>query len=333
MKVLFNCHVPSCIAHGGQQIQIAQTMRGLREIGVDAEPIRWWDESQTGDLIQHFGRLPSNLIQLAQRKGMRVITADLLTAQGSRPRWRLALQSTLNAGLRRFAPRQVAASFNWHAYTETDACIANTPWEARLMTEMFGAPPQKVFVIPNGVEAEFLNSPPRERGPWLICTGTITERKRVVELAEAAVQAQTPVWIIGKPYSASDPYGQRFLKLAQEHPRFVRYEGPISKREPMAAAYRAARGFVLLSTMETRSLSSEEAAACGCPLLLSDLPWARSVFKDSATYCPIAGPSATTKHLRQFYAAAPTLPPPPRPMSWEEVARQLRTVYEGVLAG
>ena len=53
---------------------------------------------------------------------------------------------------------------------------------------------------------------------------------RVVELAEAAVAAQTPVWIVGKAYSDSDPYGRRFHELARKHPDIIRYEGAINDR-------------------------------------------------------------------------------------------------------
>ena len=61
-------------------------------------------------------------------------------------------------------------------------------------------------------------------------------------------------------------------------------------------SYREARGFVLLSAMESLSLSALEAAACECPLFLSDLPWARSSCTTSRarpTWClPASQPSA-----------------------------------------
>ncbi len=60
------------------------------------------------------------------------------------------------------------------------------------MVDVFGALPEKTHVVPNGVEDVFLNSQPAQRGPWLVCTATITERKRVLELAQAAVRAETP---------------------------------------------------------------------------------------------------------------------------------------------
>jgi glycosyltransferase involved in cell wall biosynthesis len=199
------------------------------------------------------------------------------------------------------------------------------------MSYIFGAPKEKVHIVGNGVEEVFLKSEPSQRNQWLVCTVTITQRKRVLELAEAAALAKTPVWIIGKPYGDSDPYAQRFLALARQNPQTVRYEGAVSDRAQLARIYREARGFVLLSTMESLSLSALEAAACECPLLLSDLPWARTTFKENASYCPIASSSRTAQTLRRFYDAAPTLRPPPKPQTWIGIAQQLKAVYEQVL--
>jgi glycosyltransferase involved in cell wall biosynthesis len=163
----------------------------------------------------------------------------------------------------------------------------------------------------------------------LLCTTTITQRKRVVELAQAAILAQTPVWIVGEPYAETDPYAQQFRELARQHPQTLRYEGPIADRARLAAVYREARGFVLLSAMESLSLSALEAAACGCSLLLSDLPWARTFFGQSVSYCAVTPDTArTAASLRKFYDAAPGLTPPPAPPTWRDVATQLKRLYE-----
>jgi len=107
----------------------------------------------------------------------------------------------------------------------------------------------------------------------------------------------------------------------------------MADRAKLARVYREARGFVLLSAMESLSLSALEAAACECPLLLSRLPWATTVFGERACYCPITSSAARTAgFLRQFYDAAPGPKPPPKPVPWLEVGRQLKSLYETLLS-
>jgi glycosyltransferase involved in cell wall biosynthesis len=332
MKTLFYTLNPFPLTHGGLQTQILQSRAALEQLGVEAECLRWWDGEQSGDVLHFFGRMPTPLLLMARQKGMKVVLSDLLTEQGSRPAWRLQLQKMTMRAMTRTLPGLVTAPFHWQSYGLADACVALTSWEARLMTTVFGARREKTHVVPNGVEDVFLNSQPVSRGPWLVCTATITERKRVLELVEAAVQAKAPVWIIGKPYSEKDPYARRFLELTRQHPAAIRYEGALGDRAKLAEVYRAARGFVLLSAMESLSLSALEAAACGCPLLLSDLPWARTVFGPNASYCPVTSSAGRTADcLRRFYAAAPGLSPPPKPLTWIEVGRQLKRLYESLI--
>ena len=256
MKVLLNCNLPFSLAHGGQQIQIERTLAGLQANGVTVEPLRWWDDQQTGDLIHCFGRMPAGQIQLAQQKGIRVVMAELLTGPGSRTPGQLRVQKWISRAVKRLAPGSFAAPFNWDSYLLADACVALTAWEAQLMVYLFGAPPDRVHVVANGVEDAFLQSAPAPRGPWLVCTATITESKRVLELARAAVLARTPVWVIGRAYSETDPYARAFGELARQQPGLVRYEGGLNDRVRLAEIYRSARGFVLLSTMESLSLSA-----------------------------------------------------------------------------
>jgi glycosyltransferase involved in cell wall biosynthesis len=333
MKILTNCNLPFSLAHGGWVIQIEQTMKALRELGLDVEYLRWWDEPQTGDIIHFFGRMNADQIRFAQEKKIKVVMAELLTAHGSRSMNQLRLQKLVMGIIARTAPRGLIVSFNWDAYRRADAFVALTSWQKYLMEFMFNADPARTFVVPNGVEECFFTSPPVARGPWLVCTATVTQRKRVLELAQAAVEARVPVWIIGKAYGDNDPYAQKFFELAKQNSQFVRYEGAVNDRVQLAAIYRAARGFVLLSVEESLSLSALEAVACECPVLLTDLPWARGTFTKGMQYCPIkATLPATAAILRRFYDEAPQMPAAPRPATWTDVAHQLLDIYKLVLA-
>ena len=332
MIILFDHPEPALLVHGGMLTIIRQTKAALEALGCQVDYLRWWDETQRADILHYFGRMPPYLLRVAQAKGIKVVLGELLAVQGSRPEWQLWCQRQTTRLLRTFMPVQFTAAFRWESPRLADAHMACTPWEAHLLHYLFGAPKERIHVIPNGVESAFLQSTPAARGQWLICTATITERKRVVELAEAAVQARTPLWIVGKAYSDSDAYARQFFELVRAHPQILRFEGPIADRLKLAQAYRESRGFVLLSSSESLSLSALEAAACECPLLLADLPWAKTVFKQHASYCPITNSThLTAQVLRRFYEAAPQLPAPPKPPSWIDVAKQVKAVYEMLL--
>lgn len=330
MKILFDHPLPFALAHGGFQIQIEQTMAALRRGGVEVEPVRWWDAEQTGDLIHFFGRPESGYIEFAHAKGRQVIVAELHSGLGSRSAPARAVQKAVMLLAQGLLPKAFTAKLAWDAYRKADAFIALTPWEAQIMRTMFAADADKVHVVPNGVEPVFFR--PHAGGSQLVCTAAIHPRKRIVELAQAAAIAQVPLWIIGQPYSDSDDYHQRFLEVQRAHPSWVRYEGGISDRARLAQIYAEARGFVLLSTQESLSLSALEAAAACCPLLLSDLPWARTVFGDQArTVSPAWTGGELAGALREFYVQAESISVTFKPLDWDEVAVRLAAVYEKVL--
>ncbi len=330
MKILFDHPNPFLLAHGGFQTQIEQTKEALQKIGVEVEYLQWGEANQSGALIHFFGRPSASYIEFAHAKNIKIVMTELLGGLAARPAVARSVQRALILCARRVLPKPFTAKLAWESYKIADAVIALTSFEAGLMRTMFDAAPDKVHVVPNGVENVFLESATSARGKWLVCTATITERKRVLETVQAALEAETPLWTIGKPYSESDPYFRKFRDLCFENPQVLRYEGAIEDRQQLARIYREARGFVLLSSMESLSLSALEAAACECPLLLSDLPWARSVFDDKAMYCPIASTPRKAKALREFYNSAPNLKSPSKPLSWDEVALQLKAIYDRV---
>lgn len=332
MKVLFNHILPFSLAHGGAQIQIEQTRAALERAGVEVEYLRWWDATQTGDILHFFGPPSAAHAELVHQKGMKLVVTELLGGLGVRPAWKRALQKIIIGAAFQTLPVGVLTRVGWRAWQQADACIAITDWEAKLMCDVFRVPGDRVHVVPNGVGDFFLEKNSTPRGQWLVTTASILPVKRLVETAEAAVAAKTPWWIIGRPFSENDACFRTFSAICARHPDLLRYDNAMRTQPELAAVYRQARGFVLLSRWETQSLSALEAAACGCPLLLSDLPWAHSTFGDAAKYCPVTKSTETTARvLREFYDAAPALPPPPQPASWDGVAYRLKSAYERIL--
>lgn len=332
MKILIDHSSPFLLAHGGFQVQIEQTKRALEQAGVEVEFLRWWDASQKGDIIHFFGLPTPAYNDFTHKKGMRCVITHLLGGLGARAAWKRFLQKLTVATSLRILPSGVLTRVGWRGWKTADAYIAVTSWEAKLMTEVFRVPDKHVHVVPNGVADTFFYQPVVARGQWLVTTASIWPVKRLIQTAQAATVARTPYWVIGRPFTESDTYYREFSAICQNYPEILRYDDAMLPPLELAKIYRQARGFVLLSQWESQSLSALEAAACECPLLLSDLPWAHSTFGEHVSYCPITSVARTANHLRSFYDRAPLLEPPPKPLTWMEVAQKLKEIYDRVLS-
>lgn len=331
MKVAIDHHFPFLLAHGGFQIQIEQTRLALKHLGVDVKWLQFWNETEVPDIIHFFGTVHADYLRFAKGKGIKTVISELHTSLGSRPDRKHRLQSAVIQITRTMAP-QFAMRMNWDRFAEADAVVALTPYEADLMCNVFHAPRSRMHVIPNGVDKVFLEPSSVAREDWLLCTAVIHPRKRVVELAKAAVIAKTPLRVYGRPYSENDAYFHVFCEVVASSGGLVRWEGSLSDRSVLADIYRRARGFVLPSTMESLSLSALEAAAALCPLLLTDLPWATSTFASYASYVKNSSdPAVIAQAVAQFYSE----PKPPTGYnvhSWQAIAHKLRTLYSNLLA-
>jgi glycosyltransferase involved in cell wall biosynthesis len=333
VKVLIDHNFPFLLAHGGLQIQIERTKDALEQHGVEVDYLRWFDDTQRGDIIHFFGRAAPVHIRFAQGKGMKYVMSDLLTGQGSRSAGLLRLQGMFNRCFEAAMPRVFRDMPRWSAYREADAVLAVTPYEAGLMKLLFRADPERLHVVTVGIDEVFFAASDEPKEDYLVSTATIHPRKRNLETAQAAVAAGVRIVFTGKPYAEDDPYFLSFRRLVEANPSLLTYLGFLPSRADLAGVYRRARGFVLLSAMESLSASALEAVAAGCPLLLSDLPWARETFGGKATYCAAWSPEGMAGALHDFAASAPGLPRPSLPPTWLEVGGQILSVYRAIMGG
>ena len=209
----------------------------------------------------------------------------------------------------------------WQTYHNCTHNVVGLEAERRVLEMVYRVPPEKISLVPLGLSEAYLRvgAGPRNQ-PHLITTGTITQRKNSVELAELAHAARVPVLFVGKPYHPDDPYWRRFESLVDGC--WVQHHPHVNVEAEMIALLRAARGFVFKSQFENWCLSAHEAAACGLPVLLPDQNWSRERFGNQAHYFDRGGDTArNVEILKSFYAAAPDLPTPAiRLFSWADTA-------------
>lgn len=308
-------------------------MREIAALGVEVEPVRWWDDRQHGDIIHFMNRPTRWLVEAAKKKGFRLVMTENLDQTSSRTPFAL--------WLRKFALQcdralggHVSSRLGMDVYEMLDALVYVVELERRVGGFLYQTPRDRCHVIPHGLDATALAAlaQPAVEGDYLISMASIIPRKHNVLLAEAARLAQVPMLFLGKPFAENDPYFLQFKQLVDG--RLVRYPGFVSSEEKQRLV-REARGFALLSQFESGCIALQEAAAAGLPLLLPTLPWAMGVYQHARQkeFVAISSPQALAPKLRHFYEAAHRKPGQTFPVpSWREVARRYVEIYQDVLS-
>jgi len=147
MKVLLHQLAPMTARESEPQRRIILLREALVATGVGAEFFRWYDSTQTGDVLHFFGRVPTGLVRLAHQKGMRVVFTDSLL----RPRpcsWlQRRLQRVAIQVAQKILPCQIVSTFDWQSYQLADACEVGAAWEAEFVRDVFGTPSEKIHVV------------------------------------------------------------------------------------------------------------------------------------------------------------------------------------------
>ena len=217
-------------------------------------------------------------------------------------------------------------------------------------------PPEQVTVIPNGVhpscspetnpasevEVERLLGPEPAGAIWLLNVGSTIPRKRLDVLLRvfAAVRREIPdvrLIRVGGGMTRAQLQLARDLTIDESVFTFPRLSWDV-----LAAVYRKADLLLQTSEAEGFGLPVIESLACGCPVVVSDLPVLREVAGTAATYCPVADVGAwkaavialieertqspgSWEYRRKLGIARAAR------FSWAESARQTAQVYRKVL--
>ena len=149
-----------------------------------------------------------------------------------------------------------------------------------------GAVPQKVKVIPNGVDGTVFS--PRDRGtcrtrhglspdrPLIVSVGALVQRKghhRIIRaLASMSVEGVTPHLAIAGGHGPEGAYEDHLRRLVSELglQSSVRFLGPVAP-ETVAEVMSAADVLCLASTNEGWPNVVHEALACGTPVVATDV--------------------------------------------------------------
>lgn len=166
----------------------------------------------------------------------------------------------------------------------------------------------------------------------VICVARIEGLKNQLNLIKALINTNIPLSIIGKPSPNHQDYFEECKKVASGA-KNIQFIDHISHTE-LVAIYRAAKVHVLPSWFETTGLSSLEAAAMGCNIVISPKGDTREYFKDMAYYCDPGNVDSIRKAVFNAYQNEPN--PQLKTFilenyTWEKAASQTLAAYNHVL--
>jgi len=331
-------------APGGGEIQMSSLARALPAAGVEARFWRPWEDALAeADCLHLFGSLPGHLpvIEAARRKEVPVALSTIAWFDWANC-WRetgSVVRRSLKAGrflLRALCPHM--PSWRRRLYQSVDLLMPNSQAEAEQLMRLFGVPPGRIRVVPNGADGRFAAADPAlfvERfglRQFVLYPGRIEPRKNQLGFLRAMRDVSVPIVVLGDPVPGHETYYAACRRAAGRNVRFL---GRLDHGDPLLASALAACGcMVLASWYETPGLVALEAGMTGTPLVLPVGGCAREYFGPLAAYVPPNHPAG----LRRAVVAALTRGRSPElaelvrnHFSWEKAAAVTREAYESIL--
>jgi glycosyltransferase involved in cell wall biosynthesis len=189
-------------------------------------------------------------------------------------------------------------------------------------------------VIPNAIDpAIFGQSFPlaARDNNLIICAGRIEGLKNQLNLIRALRNTEFRLMIIGNPGPNQLKYFNQCKTLATSNISFVQQ----LTQEELVHYYSLAKVHVLPSWFETTGLSSLEAAAMGCNIVISDKGDTREYFRDEAWYCDPSSPDSIFAAVNEAAGAETrqTLAERIRKeYTWDVTARETLNAYKEALS-
>lgn len=216
---------------------------------------------------------------------------------GAKPGWR-SWRKGLLYRLIRF--RQVQLSVQ-----TADALITLSSGDRRFAFERGWKKLDRIFVVPCGVDNEFLNGAPTRRGGGLLYWGTWSARKGVAEL----VQAYTLLWArgyqapltIGGCWDVEDAVRDSFPEDLRRHVRI--WDRPVTEAE-LQEEYRRHDIFVFPSLYEGFGIVFLEAMASGLAVVATRVGGAEDIVEDGVNgrVVPPGDPEALAEVLVELWS-------------------------------
>lgn len=308
MKIAFITRATLYTVPGGDTEQIIQTARFLKESGVEVnlflttekidyseyDLLHVFNITRPADILYHVSKTKKPVVvstilvdyteyDMQHRKGLSGLVLRLFPAGTNEyiktiARWILKKDSLQSK------------SYLWKGQKKSikeilqKACLLlpNSEAEYEKIEGLYGMK-KKYSVIPNGIDSSlFYSSSEVQKDDRLILSAARIEgRKNQLNLIKALNDTPYTLLLTGLPAPNQKKYYEECKRIASKNIIFCG-RVPI---DTLIGYYKKAKVHVLASWHETCGLSSLEAAAMGCNIVITEKGFTREYFGDDAFYC------------------------------------------------
>jgi glycosyltransferase involved in cell wall biosynthesis len=367
MKVLFQSRQNLFEAPGGDMVQMLKTKEFLEQLGIEVDISLDLEPDLSGyDLVHLFNLMEPQDIYLQMRNAKRQNKkVALSTIYGLYTEFERKARGGLFQKLANvLSPYQIGyiktlvkhyAEKRFHKGVQlmvrkgyfkmmkelahhADVLLPNSDSEMHRVAAEFGLSNPNYFAVPNAIDkATFANEAVevsekyKEFENCIVCAARIEGRKSTLNLVKAVSGTNYKLVLVGKESANQKKYVQRVRQAAGDNVVFL---GPIPHEE-LCQLYKVAKVHALVSWMETPGLSSLEAAAMGCNIVVTKKGDTQDYFGEHAYYCePDDVPSIRTA-LDQAYRdpVNPQLHEKVlKDFTWEQTAQVTLQGYRSILS-
>lgn len=328
MRVAFIARSTLHTIPGGDTVQIVATAHHLRNLGiaVDIRLSKDHIDYNLYDLLHFFNiTRPADILKHTRSNKPYVVSTIFVEYAGydkaERKGWKGQILKRLSPGLieytktiGRFVKRNDRIASKQYLLMGHErsvrrilqhaACLLpNSENEYRRLSTTYSIQ-NKYAVIPNGIDPAIFY--PRQEiqrdSTTVICAARIEGIKNQLNLIRALNNTRYTLYLIGDPAPNHKDYYQRCKNEAASNVVFI----PNLPQDELTAWYGKAAVHVLPSWFETTGLSSLEAAAMGCSIVITDRGDAKEYFGDNALYCDPCSPASIRAAVEKAASVEPT---------------------------
>lgn len=343
---------------GGDTVQIKETARHLQLLGINAaiclthQPIdyvaydlfHFFNITRPADILYHIGRIKVPFVvspilidyseyDRKHRTGISGLLFRLFSADGNEylktvSRWVKGNDSLRSKGyLLKGHRKSIRAIVNKAAFL-----LPNSASEYHALQKRYGVS-KNHLVVPNGIDTALFqpNNNVTKDKDLVLCVARIEGIKNQLTLVKAVNNSSVRLVLAGSSAPNQKEYYNECRRIAGDN---VVFAGQLSQAE-LVSYYLKAKVHVLPSWFETCGLSSLEAAAMGCNIVITGKGYTRDYFGDDAFYCDPASAESIRSAIEKAAAAESNDQLKERianNYTWEKAAALTLEVYKKVLA-